>query len=384
MVLMVLSLLGFGCKKDEPEEPKTVKMTTLLYAVNGNNLYTNLETNMRQIESAMRSLPNGEYSIVLYKTDSPSTTSLSRIISGPNAAFETIREYSRDRFATDPEMLSSIISDFSRIDNTAKDRNLIMWGHGMAWTPFFSEHNVTRATGIPGEYGSYTQPDLHAFGGDDNQRDWMDIDEMAGSIPSGMFGLIIFDCCYMSNIETLYQIRDKADYVIAYPTEIASYGLPYDRVLPHICKDTPDYSSAAEAIYDFYEESRIAVTVSVVDMSEMKGVARAVKAIYTGSTELPSTLGLLNYSRTVSCPYYDLGQTVKEIGTLNDKTALIPDFENALNKMIVYTKASERDFNGRVIPVENYHGISTHLFRNSGSKEDEYYKTLDWYKAVYE
>lgn len=383
LTVLVFAFIGFGCKEDEPEQKKTVKKTTLIYAVNGNNLFTNLETNMSQIESAMRRLPAGEYSMVVYQTETPSTTSLSRIVSGQNATFETIREFDRNQFATDPERLESIISEFMKIDTTAEERNLVLWGHGMAWTPFFSDHKTTKSVGAPAPDGSKDQPELHAFGGDDNQRDWMDIHEMAAALPSGAFNLIIFDCCYMSNIETLYQLRNKAKWVIAYPTEIASYGLPYDQVVPFIYKENADYIGAAQAIYNFYVDAKIAVTSAVINMEEMGNMANTVKGIFEEGMELPVTGGLLNYSRTASCPYYDFGQVVRETATLNGKASQIENFEKALGRMVVYSAASEKDFNGRPIPKENFSGISTHLFKDSGSAEEEYYKTLDWYKAVY-
>lgn len=68
---------------------------------------------------------------------------------------------------------------------------------------------------------------------------------LADAIPDGVFDFIWFDACYMSGIETAYELRDKCDTFVAYPTEVYTPGMPYNLTIPYILKETPDLKSAA-------------------------------------------------------------------------------------------------------------------------------------------
>jgi hypothetical protein len=45
---------------------------------------------------------------------------------------------------------------------------------------------------------------------------------------------ILFDACFMSNIEAIYDLRNAANYIIASPCEIMGRGFPYHRTLPYL------------------------------------------------------------------------------------------------------------------------------------------------------
>ena len=42
---------------------------------------------------------------------------------------------------------------------------------------------------------------------------------------------ILFDDCYMSNIETAYELKNVTKYLIASTSEIMSYGMPYSKIV---------------------------------------------------------------------------------------------------------------------------------------------------------
>ena len=390
--LLISFLLFAGCKesKDEPNpipaDKKNVKQVTLVYAVNyGNGLASALTLNENQMIDALGKIDNGEDVIYLFKTYKNSNgdivSGLFKAVQGSDAEFILEKEYDRNLLPTDPKRMKDII------DEVLKEKgdiyNLFLWGHGMSWTPYFSDHTATRSISVESmEINQGDFPEVAAFGGD-NSRDWMDIDELKEAIPDQTFETIWFDCCYMSNIETVYELRNKCKWMVAYPTEIASDGLPYDEVLPYVLKDEKDLVGAAQALYDHYDARRIAVTVAVMDMSKIAGVADACHAVYTFGDKRPEAYGLQNYSRSSGNPYYDFGQYVREYAQANDSESLLKKFESAMDEFVIYSVASDRDFNGKAIIKDNYSGVSTHLFKDSQTKKDDYYKTIDWYKATY-
>ena len=399
IISAILCLIIFltGCKDSNvlpepdptPVEPveNNVKQVTLLYAVNRNNLSRALDLNERQIIESFKSLPEGEYVMLLFKTfykdedgNKKEVAGLFKAVSGPNVEFSLQKEYSRDVLSTDPVRIAEVVND--AMEEKGDVFNLFFWGHGMAWTPYFSDHKPTR--GALNQTQGDT-PELTSFGGDNNV-DWADIDEICQALPDGKIETIWFDCCYMSNIETIYELRNKCRWMVAYPTEILSNGLPYHNVLPHILNDQQNLPAAAKALYDYYNNSNSPVTVTVLDMSKIENVAIACKQIYHSGEKRPATIGLQNYSQSASNPYYDFGQFVREFAQANDAESLLPSFNKALDELVVYTVASAKDFSypvGKPIVPENYSGVSTHSFKNGSSAKEKYYMELAWYKATY-
>lgn len=378
----MLALVVQACHHDEPQpEPQMaeVRHVVVVYGVNDNNLYSAMNDNESQMIRALQKAPAGEYAVVLYRTYRDLSTGRKKIglftaVSGENTSkFDLVRNYDDSRFSTDPVRMHEVLETALSIYDAPRN-SLFLWGHGMAWTPFFSSH-------IPKL--SSEAPEIHAFGGDNNSTDWMDIDELAWAIPDNVFDMIWFDACYMSNIETLYQLRHEAPIIVAYPTEIAADGLPYDLALPSIMQPEPDVITAAKALYNYYDEQSTTVTVSVMDMSRIENVARAAKAIYMLGEARPDASSLMNYSRTTKCPYYDFIQFAEGCAEANGAPELAQNLRTVLSEMIIYTKASAYDFNRRPIDPAKYSGISTHYFTDKGNAEDDFYVGLDWYKAVY-
>lgn len=399
LFLVILFFSGCGESKDsptpdsEPQQGNTTgsstresKQVTLVYAVNRNNLSSALDLNMRQMLEALQGMAEGENTMLVFKTFMKETSEdikvemagLYKAVSGPKAEFILQKEYSRDILSTDPIRMKEVIED--ALKEKGEIYNLFFWGHGMAWTPYFSDHKATRGITI---IENEDMPEVSAFGGDNNNKDWADIDEIKSAIPDGKFETIWFDCCYMSNIETIYELRNKCKWMVAYPTEIAAAGLPYHEVLPYVLSYPQDLKGGAEALYNYYNATRTAVTAAVMDMSKIGGVADACKAVYKSGEERPKSYGLQNYSRSSSNPYYDLGQYVREYAEANDAEVLITSFSVAMNKFVVYAVASEKDFNYKPIVESNYCGVSTHLFNDTSTEKDQYYRELDWYKATY-
>lgn len=369
-------------KSDEPsggEKTEATKRSALIYAVNGNNLSSNMALNIRQIQEAMSGLPKGKYELYLYQAIAKEKAGLCKIVSGKDARLDTLKVYDRSTFATDPVRIKEIMNDYKSL-SAVDDRILFLWGHGMAWTPYFSDHGATRAS----DEAIVDMPMITSFGGDNNSSDWADIHELKEAIPSGLFSTIWFDCCYMSNIETVYELREKCQTMIAYPTEIAANGLPYHKILPKIFADKPNYFSAADALYEYYNMSSICVTVAVMDMSKIEDVAAVAKKIYASGENRPAVEGLQDYSRARSARYYDFGQFARETAELNNASELVKDFNRAMDNFVVYSHATALDFNRRPIKKENFSGVSTHYYKGLDTKEENYYRGLDWYKAVYE
>lgn len=390
--LFSLMFLLVGCEQanDLPDpEPKPIpssgklQQATLIYAVNNNNLWSDLESNTKQIVEGLRNLPEKEYEVFIFRSDVENrieTGNLYRAVSGTDPVFELVRSYSGDLIPTNPERMREVVSDFLDID--CKIKNFFFWGHGTAWLPFETDHQPTRSSDAPEECKI---PELYSFGGYNfnGYKDNLNIDEIKDAIPDNAFETIWFDCCYMSNIETIYELRNKSKYIVAYPTEIWQTGLPYHHVLPKLFQAKQDLRGAAEELYNFYKLKSSAVTVAVMDMSKIEEVAKSARDVFNSGKKRPSYSGLMNYSRMSGSPLYDLGQYVREYAQANDSEQLLKSFTNALDKFVICAYTYDYDFRKQPVLPENFSGISTHLFMDNSSVGENYYRTLDWYKATY-
>lgn len=371
-----------SCKRDDPKpdvpESKHKERTILVYAVASNNLDYDLVHNKAAMLKGMADLDLDKYQILVYEVNNKDKyATLWKTIRNKQmkVVFDSVGSYDRNTFSTDPERIFEVMRDV-RADYPSDNYDLFLWSHATSWLPAFS--------------GNRSVPVKRSFGIDnfDGKQDKTDITELSAAIPSGMFDMIWFDCCLMSNIECAYELKDKCEWLAAYPTEIYSEGTPYEKVLPHLFRSEPDREGALKEVYDFYtygSGTPRAVSVCLMDMKKIMPMAEACKKLYAGDL-YPSEDGLLKYSRPqirLSEEMYDFGQYSIERAKLNGMEDAIPGFRNALEDFVVYKAISDRDFNGKEIDKNNFSGISSHLYKGTDSENDAFYRTLGWYKAVY-
>ena len=133
--------------------------------------------------------------------------------------------------------------------------------------------------------------------------------------------------------------------------------------------------------------------MAVMDMSQIEDVAAVASDIFMSGENRPSEEGLQNYSRLRSTPYYDFGQYLRAYANSNagvnssESSDLMKEkLKSALDKFVVFSAASEKDFNypvAKPINKENFSGLSIHNFLNLSSARDDYYRKLDWYQRVW-
>lgn len=383
IIISLLTVLLAGCKhsKSEPEpEPQPVNPdgVTIVYAINKSSLSGNFMQDTAEMKAAMVSVDMSRQRLLVYLTESASKTALyelQQIGKKKVLTWRKVKEYDRQQTSTAPAVMKQVISDALSVYPDA-EHTLVFWGHGSAWTPGFSDHE-TRAD-APAQY---------SYGGEygkNNEWQWTEITDIANAIPDGAFRTIWFDCCYMSSIEVAYQLRNKTKMYVAYPTEVWDEGLNYNDVLPYIMRKNQDRTGAAAKFYSYYNDKNDAVTVSVMDMSKIEAVAEATRALMQQNPdEIGKVTGVSNYRRGGTYGYYDMMQLLK----LKDQGELWQSVQDSMNRFVIYHAESSKDFNNRQWVQTPLCGVSMHSLGEYGQKEadhEPFYRTLDWYKAVYE
>ena len=84
--------------------------------------------------------------------------------------------------------------------------------------------------------------------------------------------VIMFDACLMANMETAYELKDRAHYFLAAPNSIPAEGFPYDKALPHLLK--MDAAGLARAAQAYMKHSRITMWSGMISFPSVFPIFR--------------------------------------------------------------------------------------------------------------
>lgn len=286
-----------------------------------------------------------------------------------------LKEYEGALYAS-AEGIADILNEV-KTKASALNYALIVGAHGCGWTyasdwskyPDYARPSVTRPrdnnfSGI--QFG----PDPNApltrfFGSVSLAENAMEISTLAEGIrESGLkMQYILFDACYMSNIETAYELKDVTNYMIASGSEIMAAGLPYRSMWSYLNSSTPNYSGIVSTSVNFYKNNSSApfCNLAAIDCRQVEKLAGVMKDINAenqllASVSLDSIQHLDGFRPNL---FYDLETYVD---SLHPSGYLLDQFKNQLKLTI---KASDHTdeaytyiFSPDYIKIKNYCGIT--------------------------
>ena len=285
-----------------------------------------------------------------------------------------LKEYEGASYAS-AEGIADILNEV-KTQASALNYALIVGVHGCGWTyasdwsryPYYARPSVTRPrdnnfSGI--QFG----PDPNApltrfFGSVSLAENAMDISTLAEGIrESGLkMQYILFDACYMSNIETAYELKDVTNYMIASGSEIMAAGLPYRSMWSYLNSPTPNYSSIVSTSVNFYKNSSAPFcNLAAIDCRQVEKLASVMKDInaeyqLSASVNLDSIQHLDGFRPNL---FYDLETYVD---SLHPSGYLLDQFKSQLKLTI---KASDHTdeaytciYSSESFKIKNYCGIT--------------------------
>ena len=286
-----------------------------------------------------------------------------------------LKEYEGASYAS-AEGIADILNEV-KTKASALNYALIVGAHGCGWTyasdwskyPDYARPSVTRPrdnnfSGI--QFG----PDPNApltrfFGSVSLAENAMEISTLAEGIrESGLkMQYILFDACYMSNIETAYELKDVTNYMIASGSEIMAAGLPYRSMWSYLNSATPNYSGIVSTSVNFYKNNSSApfcnlAAIACRQVEKLASVMKDINAEYqlSASVSLDSIQHLDGFRPNL---FYDLETYVD---SLHPSGYLLDQFKNQLKLTI---KASDHTdeaytyiFSPDYIKIKNYCGIT--------------------------
>ncbi len=255
------------------------------------------------------------------------------------ARVDTLRRYS-GIVTTDGPTITRVLNEMAEMA-PAEHYGLIMGSHGSAWIPAQYPYLVPGITPPPAEDYWLKNGELVTrwFGSNGGVR--TDIPTLAASLQRAdvRFDYLIFDACFMSSVETLYDLRTCANYIVGSPAEVMGYGLPYDRIVPSLFTangTSYDLEGVCRNFYEFYlndwntlpgnaQSGCIALTVC----SELDGMREVMKRINAGKRKNWNAETLQYYENLSTHLFYDMGHYVD---SMCDDPALLNEFHTQFDK----------------------------------------------------
>ncbi len=369
--LFIVPLLFFSCKDDKAQDEPDIQAprTVLVYMVAANTLgdgsINGVKYDYRDIDemlAAAESADKKEANILVYHSPNNETPSLKLITT---SGIQVLKEYDPSPYSVTAARMKEVFNDM-RTYAPASKYGLVLWSHASGWM-----------------FNNNTAPESGRSWGIDRRKE-MSIPNLAKAVRGEGFDYIYFDCCLMGNIETLYELRGCADFIVASPTETPLDGMPYDQNIPMLASSNPDLAGAAGNTFRFYNEQpshvNRSIAISVYDMSKIDRLATALRAIYMTNMRMPSGFAPQEYCDIYAYrrKFYDVAHYAS---SLVDDATLKEELNQALDEFVIYKANTEYMWSS--LPLNNCNGLSTFIYTDSNTDADRYnYRELQWYNDV--
>lgn len=311
------------------------------------------------------------------------------------ARVDTLRRYA-DVVTTDGATITRLLNEMADLAPAAR-YGLIMGSHGSAWIPAQYQYLALGAT--PPVAADYWIKNgelvTRWFGSNGGVR--TDIPTLAASLQRAAvrFDYLIFDACFMSSIETLYDLRNSTDYIVGSPAEVMGYGFPYDRIVPPLFTAagiSDRLESVCRNFYEFYlndwktypgnaQSGCIALSVC----SELEGLKEVMKRINAGKRKNWDAGTLQYYENLSTHLFYDLRHYVE---SMCDDPALLAEFRVQFDKAFppAYRLHTPKFYSGygsgAYITVDPAHYCGVSVSEPSGKYTSEN-RSTSWYRDTH-
>ena len=284
-LLMLFSLLAFtACHEGEDPDyykkknKEQIDRTVLVYISGENNLHEFISEELSQLRKG--SIGIGSNALVVY-VDNANAQQPPYIVRYKEGEAVDYTAMEKDTLSSSPDVLSDVLN-YTSEHYTAKEYGLVLWGHASGWLleDSVSAADSRRAYGVDNGHNTLS-----------STGKWLNIHSLSKTLGKWQHLKFIFaDCCQFQCIESAYELRNNADYIIASPSEIPGVGAPYSTLTKGLF-DSSD--SFYRSIVDAYFSQVISVNYqsfammsyqartpfSVIKTSELDKLAAATNTV---------------------------------------------------------------------------------------------------------
>ncbi|WP_027951967.1 clostripain-related cysteine peptidase [Hallella seregens] len=388
LVVLVLSLVGAqlfsACdNKEAPSVNDINKQTILVFmpwsgTAASSGLYPVFRQNLDSIEGAILKAKRLQGRLMVFISTAARQSELYEVgYTGGKIVHTPIKTYAGNDYTT-AAGITQILNDV-KANAPALNYAMMVGCHGCGWTykadwenyPFQAKRNVLvpgqkqeAAAGAKGMGGGAAWPTTRFFGSVGDKAYGIDVPTLADGIRGAGLKMqyILFDDCYMANVETAYELRQATNYLIASTSEVLALGVPYQTMWSALASATPNYKTAVSAFHTFYSTYAYPYgALSAIDCRKVDGLAAMMRQInqrYVLADSLVDSLQVLDGFNTPL--FYDLGDYADH---LCPNTTLLSDFHSRLDEVVKAKAATDTLYSylyaaPLYIKVKSYSGLT--------------------------
>ena len=372
-----------ACEEEEQTKggAETEKEATILvYMVGENDLSSYLETNIANMMSGYE-MSDVSANILVYM-DIDEQLELYLIDKNVNGTprKSLVKTYA-DQMAVDPEVMNKVINEVFQT-YPSKRKALILSSH--ADGSLYQQNTISkRSFGMEKKDGIYYGMNV------------TDLKDGLENIP--YLDVLMFDACLMANVETAFELRDCAHYMLAAPNSVPAEGFPYHKIMPDLLKmDEASLKKVLDGYMYYFHHNNVQwddfVAISLTDLTRMDQVALEMDSLsrVDGVEERIDRLVAANIQMyELGYELYDCGNWLDSIG---GGSGQLQNVKTALEQAVVYKLhsdyASVSDWGTLRLPItdERYSGLNTNLpdlyITTQEVRQRSFFVTLDWYRSA--
>ena len=279
----------------------------------------------------------------------------------------------------------------------AEHYGLVIGSHGKAWIPSgtrLTMRPLAETGGVSEE--AFWQPvagakPTRSFGDTNHSLEIPELSEILSKLPF-RFDYLMFDACFMSNVETLYDLRKEVDYIVASPCEIMASGFPYDTIVPHLFSGLSEEEylpKVCEAYWHFYTYdwqndpmNESSGCIAMTRTKELDALAEKMLEVNTSEKKQFNLSQIQTYEGLDNHVFFDLGHYV-ELSCADEgaKASFMAQMERTFPKAAaLHTETFYSVYNGMPNPIHYYTGVTFSGLNDRYKVENQ--KTA-WYQATH-
>lgn len=380
----------------EVKQRKAKASQTIIIHFIGTALQHYFDINLDKILEALNKNIQGDAQVVAITTDTQSKATLHEL-RFDNTLGKAVQEKVKELKLPTPynaALLESNIRaalEFAPADKYA----LVIGSHGRAWVPKITSTSFARTLNKKG----ITPEDLwrRKEGAEmtrhigDNESTRYNIEEISAAIAANnvKFDYILFDACFMGNIESAYEFRNCADYIIGSPCEVMGYGFPYARVIPYMLVNggkSYDLDKICSEYVLYYKTEAVtpSACVALTHTAELEALAQVTKEVNKAGTKGDFSLDKVQYYEGQDeHSFYDLGHMV-ELSCADAEVAA--RFKKQLDKTVTSRYHTDSFYSVYGSNNTYYHKINYYSGITTSARVEHYaddWRKTAWYKATH-
>lgn len=362
-----------ACHTEDSIDELPTNRILIAYLSGDNSLSSEINQKINALATGfLNTGSNNQYNRLFIYSDTRNTPpQLIEISDTHNGPVHTLKTYPVQNSA-DAGIMAQVLSDILN-NYSAASYGLIIFSHGSAWLP---------AEGLTNPYAA-----TRTVATDGNNE--LELIDFAASLPlpqGKKWDFILFENCYMASIEVAYELKDKAEAILASATEILSPGMTeiYPSALSMLYQPITALESFAKTYFDHWNAKSgdyRSATISVIRTARLAELATLARAAFIRwQPDVNAIASLQCFNRNKWHLFFDLEEAI-----VTANPALQPYLSQLLPHIVTYAAATPSFIPGEPHGFNLlYHcGLSCYIPQNEFFYINTVYEQTAWNKEVF-